>query len=138
MIKIEHIGIAVKDLKESNNLFSKLFGVSHYKMEEVESEGVKTSFFKIGENKIELLQATNEDSPIAKFLNKKGEGFHHIAFAVDDIEAEISRLKKEGFTIINETPKIGADNKLVTFLHPKSTNGVLIELCQEINNKKSC
>ncbi len=132
MNKIEHIGIAVKNLKESNELFSKLFGEPQYKMEEVKSEGVKTSFFKVGENKIELLEATKKDSPIAKFINKKGEGIHHIAFAVDDIESEIKRLKKEGFNVLNETPKKGADNKLVAFLHPKSSNGVLIELCQEI------
>jgi len=133
MNKIEHIGIAVKNLKESNTLFSKLFGEPHYKIEEVASEGVNTSFFKVGENKIELLEATKEDSAIAKFIEKKGEGIHHIAFDVTDIEAEITRLKSEGFKVINETPKKGADNKLVAFLHPKSSNGVLIELCQEIN-----
>ncbi|SHM95980.1 methylmalonyl-CoA epimerase [Polaribacter sp. KT 15] len=132
MDKIEHIGIAVKDLKVSNKLFASLFGEKHYKEEEVESEGVKTSFFKTGPNKVELLQATKEDSPIAKFIDKKGEGIHHIAFAVADINAEITRLKNEGFTVLNETPKKGADNKLVAFLHPKTTNGVLIELCQEI------
>ena len=132
MRKIEHIGIAVKNLKESNNLFEKLLGVSPYKEEEVESEGVKTSFFMNGPNKVELLEATNPDSPIAKYLEKKGEGIHHIAFDVEDIIAEIDRLKKEGFTVLNETPKKGADNKLVAFLHPKTTNGVLIELCQEI------
>ncbi len=132
MNKIEHIGIAVKNLEESNDLFSKLFGQPHYKIEEVESEGVKTSFFNVGTNKIELLEATKEDSPIAKFIEKKGEGIHHIAFDVDDIEAEIKRLKNEGFIVLNETPKKGADNKLVAFLHPKSTNGVLIELCQEM------
>lgn len=132
MEKIEHIGIAVKDLEVSNKLFASLFGEKHYKEEEVVSEGVKTSFFKSGPNKIELLQATNEGSPIAKFINKKGEGIHHIAFAVSDINAEIERLKKEGFVVLNETPKKGADNKLVAFLHPKTTNGVLIELCQEI------
>ncbi len=133
MIKnIEHIGIAVKDVKESNKLFEKLFGKPHYKTEFVETEGVKTSFFQIGSNKIELLEATNEDSPIAKFINNKGEGIHHIAFEVDDIELEIKRLQKEGFKVLNETPKKGADNKMVAFLHPKSTNGVLIELCQEI------
>ena len=132
MEKIEHIGIAVKDLERSNLLFKQLFGIPHYKIEEVASEGVKTSFFKSGPNKIELLAATNSESPIAKFIEKKGEGIHHIAFAVDDIESEIERLKNEGFTIINPTPKKGADNKLVAFLHPKSTNGVLIELCQEI------
>lgn len=130
--KIEHIGIAVKSLKDSNKLFESLFGKSHYKIESVESESVNTSFFKIGESKIELLEATNDDGPIAKFIAKKGEGIHHIAFDVDDIEAEIERLKKEGFIVLNEKPKKGADNKLVTFMHPKSTNGVLIELCQEI------
>ena len=132
MNKIEHIGIAVKDLEKANKLYAQLFDEAHYKIEEVASEGVKTSFFKVGENKIELLEATNQDSAIAKFIDKKGEGIHHIAFAVDDIEKEISRLKSEGFKVINETPKQGADNKLVAFLHPKSTNGVLIELCQEI------
>lgn len=136
MRKIEHIGIAVKSLENSNELFAKLFGEPHYKVEEVESEGVKTSFFKVGENKIELLEATKEDSPIAKFLEKKGEGIHHIAFDVEDIESEIERLKGEGFVVLNETPKKGADNKLVAFLHPKTTNGVLIELCQEMINKK--
>lgn len=132
MNKIEHIGIAVKSLKDSNVLFSKLFGESHYKVEEVENEGVNTSFFKVGDNKIELLEATKEDSPIAKFIEKKGEGIHHIAFDVDDIVSEIDRLKKEGFKVLNDIPKKGADNKLVAFLHPKSSNGVLIELCQEI------
>ncbi len=132
MRKIEHIGIAVHDLENSNELFSKLFGQVAYKTEEVASEGVKTSFFMCGPNKIELLEATNENSPIAKFLEKKGEGIHHIAFDVEDIYAEIERLKLEGFTVLNETPKKGADNKLVAFLHPKTTNGVLIELCQEI------
>lgn len=135
MNKIEHIGIAVKNLKDSNELFSKLFGEPHYKTEEVESEGVNTSFFRVGDNKIELLEATKKNSPIAKFIDKKGEGIHHIAFDVDDIEAEIKRLKKEGFKVLNEAPKKGADNKLVAFLHPKSSNGVLIELCQEIPNK---
>ncbi|WP_299383160.1 methylmalonyl-CoA epimerase [uncultured Lacinutrix sp.] len=132
MNKIEHIGIAVKNLKNSNDLFAKLFGEPHYKTEEVESEGVNTSFFQVGEDKIELLEATKEDSPIAKFIEKKGEGIHHIAFDVDDIVSEIKRLKAEGFIVLNETPKKGADNKLVAFLHPKSSNGVLIELCQEI------
>ena len=131
MDKIEHIGIAVKDIEASNKLFASLFGEAHYKMEEVASEGVKTSFFKTGPNKIELLEATNPDSPIAKFIEKKGEGIHHIAFAVTDIYAEIKRLKSEGFTVLNEEPKHGADNKLVAFLHPKTTNGVLIELCQD-------
>ncbi len=132
MEKIEHIGIAVKDLKSSNALFAKLFGAPHYKIEEVASEGVKTSFFQSGPNKIELLEATKPDSPIAKFIEKKGEGIHHIAFAVEDIVSEIARLKLEGFVVLNETPKKGADNKIVAFLHPKSTNGVLIELCQDI------
>ncbi len=130
--KIEHIGIAVKDMDDANVLFEKLLGVPSYKMEEVQSEGVLTSFFQTGVNKIELLMATNPESPIAKFLEKKGEGIHHIAFDVDDIQVEIERLKKEGFVLINEVPKKGADNKLVVFLHPKNTNGVLIELCQEI------
>ncbi|MBO0352766.1 methylmalonyl-CoA epimerase [Muricauda ruestringensis] len=132
MDKIEHIGIAVKDLEASNALFEKLLGVPHYKIEEVASEGVRTSFFKSGPNKIELLEATKPDSPIAKYLEKKGEGIHHIAFAVADIVSEIQRLKGEGFLVLNETPKKGADNKLVAFLHPKGTNGVLVELCQEI------
>ena len=134
MKKIEHIGIAVKDIEVSNQLFKALFGKPHYKIEDVESEGVKTSFFKCGPNKIELLQATNENSPIAKFIEKKGEGIHHIAFAVTDIEAEIDRLTKEGFQMIHKTPKKGADNKRIAFLHPKSTNGVLIELCQDISD----
>ncbi|WP_339700640.1 methylmalonyl-CoA epimerase [uncultured Roseivirga sp.] len=132
MRKIEHIGIAVKNLDNSNALFAKLFGEPHYKIEDVLTEGVKTSFFQVGPNKIELLEATNPDSPIAKFIEKKGEGIHHIAFDVEDIEAEIARLKAEGFTVLNETPKKGADNKIVCFLHPKSTNGVLVELCQEV------
>ena len=132
MKKIEHIGIAVKDIEASNSLFASLFGEAHYKIEEVVSEGVKTSFFMCGPNKIELLEATKPDSPIAKYIEKKGEGIHHIAFAVDDIHAEIGRLKSEGFTVLNETPNKGADNKLIAFLHPKTTNGVLIELCQDI------
>ena len=132
MKKIEHIGIAVKDLEVSNVLFEKLLGVSAYKFEDVSSEGVTTSFFSNGPNKIELLAATHSDSPIAKFIEKNGEGIHHIAFTVEDIIAEISRLKKEGFEVLNEIPKKGADNKWVAFLHPKSTNGILIELCQEI------
>ncbi len=134
MKKIEHIGIAVKDLEKSNSLFAGLFGKSHYKVEAVESEGVRTSFFEAGPNKIELLEGTHEDSPISKFIAKKGEGIHHISFAVDDILSEVTRLKKEGFVVLNETPKKGADNKLVVFLHPKSTNGVLIELCQEMGS----
>ncbi len=132
MRKIEHIGIAVKDIEISNLLFEKLFGAPPYKTEEVESEGVKTSFFMNGPNKIELLEATNAESPIAKFIEKKGEGIHHIAFDVEDIVSEMDRLKNEGFVVLNEKPKKGADNKLVVFLHPKGTNGVLIELCQEI------
>ncbi|MCH6235196.1 methylmalonyl-CoA epimerase [Cognataquiflexum rubidum] len=131
MRKIEHLGIAVKDLEKSNELFSKLLGRENYKEEVVEGEGVKTSFFMIGETKIELLEATRTDSPIAKFIDKKSEGVHHIAFDVEDIYAEMDRLKSEGFEILNETPKEGADNKIVVFLHPRSTNGVLVELCQE-------
>ncbi|GAB3916929.1 methylmalonyl-CoA epimerase [Larkinella terrae] len=132
MTNVEHIGIAVKSLAVSNDLFTRLLGCNPYKSEAVASEGVTTSFFKINQTKIELLEATNPDSPIAKFLEKKGEGIHHIAFEVADIYAEIERLKGEGFTPLNETPKRGADNKLVCFLHPKETNGVLVELCQEI------
>lgn len=132
MHKIEHIGIAVKSLETSNELFGKLFGAAHYKTEGVESEGVMTSFFQVGPNKIELLEATNPESPIAKFIEKKGEGIHHIAFDVEDIHAEMKRLEAEGFTLLNKEPKKGADNKLICFLHPKGTNGVLIELCQEI------
>jgi methylmalonyl-CoA/ethylmalonyl-CoA epimerase len=134
MNKIEHIGIAVKDLESSNEVFAALLGNEHYKTEIVESEGVLTSFFKAGPNKIELLQATSIDSPIAKFIEKRGEGIHHIAFSVENIEEEIQRLTKKGFELIHKEPKKGADNKLIAFLHPKSTNGVLIELCQEINN----
>ena len=129
---IEHIGIAVKDLETSNELFGKLFGKPHYKTESVESEHVDTSFFNLGDSKIELLHATNADSAIAKFIEKKGEGIHHIAFGVEDIEKEVERLKAEGFQPISDKPKKGADNKLVFFFHPKSANGVLIELCQEI------
>lgn len=132
MLKIEHLGIAVKNIKESNELFAKLFGKAAYKMEKVESEHVSTSFFMMGESKIELLEATDPNSPIAKFIEKKGEGLHHIAFEVEDIHAEMKRLKSEGFTLLSEEPKKGADNKLICFLHPKGTNGVLIELCQEI------
>lgn len=133
MRKIEHIGIAVKSLGQANELFAKLFGNEHYKVEAVESEGVSTSFFKMGDTKIELLEASRPDSPIAKFIEKRGEGIHHIAFAVADIEAEMQRLQQEGFVLLNEMSKRGADNKLVCFLHPKSTNGVLVELCQEIS-----
>ena len=135
MKKIEHIGIAVKDLSKSNRLYAKLLGVEHYKIECVKSEGVNTSFFKVDGNKIELLEATSPDSPIAKFIEKRGEGVHHIAFAVDDIGAEIERLKTEGFELIHHKAKPGADGKLIAFLHPKSSGGVLIELCQDISNK---
>jgi methylmalonyl-CoA/ethylmalonyl-CoA epimerase len=130
-MKLEHIGIAVKDIEASNELFKTLFNKPHYKIEEVESEGVKTSFFQVGESKIELLEATNENSAIAKFITKKGEGIHHLAFEVEDIDSEIERLSSEGFQLIHQTPKDGADNKRIAFLHPKSTNGVLVELCQE-------
>ena len=133
--KVEHIGIAVKDLKASNLLFEALLGVPHYKTEAVVSEGVTTSFFDVGTHKIELLEATQPNSPIAKFIAKKGEGVHHIAFEVENLEVELARLKAEGFELIHETPKEGADNKKIAFLHPKTTNGVLIELCQEWSNK---
>lgn len=129
--KVEHIGIAVKSLDSANTLFSKLFGKEHYKIEQVESEGVNTSFFMLGETKIELLEATKSESAIAKFIEKKGEGIHHIAYEVENILEEMERLKKEGFELINQQPKEGADNKLICFLHPKSTNGILVELCQE-------
>jgi methylmalonyl-CoA/ethylmalonyl-CoA epimerase len=132
MLRVEHIGIAVKNLAESDALFTKLFNIAPYKHEAVESEGVTTSFFQQGETKIELLEATNPNSAIAKFIEKKGEGIHHIAFEVADIYAEMERLKNEGFILLNETPKRGADNKLVCFLHPKSTNSVLVELCQGV------
>lgn len=132
MKKIEHIGIAVKNIENATKIYTSLLGHFPYKTEEVKSEAVKTSFFKTGDSKIELLEAMNSDSPIAKFIEKRGEGVHHIAFAVDDIHSEIARLKKEGFIVLNETPKKGADNKLVVFLHPRSTKGVLVELCQEI------
>jgi methylmalonyl-CoA/ethylmalonyl-CoA epimerase len=132
MEKIEHIGIAVRDIKASNLIFEKLLGSPSYKMEEVVAEGVLTSFFRIGASKIELLEATRPDSPIAKFIEKRGEGIHHIAFDVVDIHAEMQRLEAEGFVLLNAEPKRGADNKLVCFLHPKGTNGVLIELCQSI------
>ncbi|QCX53689.1 methylmalonyl-CoA epimerase [Elizabethkingia sp. JS20170427COW] len=131
-MKIEHIGIAVKSLGISDELFAKLLGKEPYKHESVEREGVTTSFFQVGDSKIELLEASKEESPIAKFIEKKGEGIHHIAFGVENIYAEIERLKENGFIFISEEPKQGADNKLVVFLHPKSTNGVLVELCQEI------
>ena len=132
MLKVEHIGIAVKDFTNAIPLFEKLLNSTCYKKEMVASENVHTAFFKQGETKIELLESTIEDGVINKFLDKKGEGIHHIAFEVNDIIAEMQRLQGEGFILLNETPKKGADNKLVCFLHPKATNGVLIELCQEI------
>jgi len=133
MKKIEHIGIAVKDINKSNDLFAKIFSKENYKSEIVESEGVTTSFFQIGESKIELVAASNTESPISKYLEKNREGMHHIAFDVEDIEKEMERLKNEGIRLLSDSPKKGADNKLICFLHPKDTNGVLIELCQEIS-----
>ncbi|MDN3595962.1 methylmalonyl-CoA epimerase [Zunongwangia endophytica] len=132
MKKIEHIGIAVSDLEAANKTYAAVMGKSHYKTEEVQSEQVITSFFEIGESKVELLAATSNDSALAKSILKRGEGLHHIAFAVDNIEAEIERLQSEGFRLLNDQPKKGADNKLIAFMHPKEANGVLIELCQEI------
>lgn len=132
MVRVEHIGIAVRDLKKVNELYEKLFSQPAYKSEKVDSEHVETSFFKIGETKIEFLEANDPGSAIAKYIDKKGEGIHHIAFEVEDIHKEMKRLEEEGFQLINESPKKGADNKLVCFIHPKSTNGVLVELCQEI------
>lgn len=132
MEKLEHIGIAVANLEEANKLFARLLGTEHYKIEDVPSEGVRTSFFKIGDVKIELLQASDANSPIAKFVGKRGEGIHHLAFEVKDIQKRIREYADRGFEVINPQPKKGADNKMVSFLHPKSTNGVLIELCQEI------
>jgi methylmalonyl-CoA/ethylmalonyl-CoA epimerase len=131
MRKIEHLGIAVNNIEESLKVYERLLNTKSYKQEIVESEGVLTTFLQIGESKIELLQATNSDSPIAKFLEKKGKGFHHIAFDVENIESEINRLEKEGFELIHKSPKAGADNKIIAFLHPKSTDGLLVELCQE-------
>jgi len=131
MQKVEHIGIAVKDLEKSIDLFEKLLDTSCYKIEKVESEKVTTGFFRKGETKIELLASTDSEGIIAKFIEKKGEGIHHIAFAVDDIESEMKRMKDAGFILLNEKPIPGADNKLICFLHPKNTNGVLIELCME-------
>lgn len=131
-MKIEHIGIAVKSLKDADKLYTELLGIAPYKMETVESEGVNTSFFQLGESKIELLEATKPESAIAKFIEKRGEGMHHIAFAVDDIYAEMERLREAGYRLLNEKPKRGADNKLVCFIHPKNCHGVLVELCQEI------
>jgi len=132
MRKIEHIGIAVHDIEASNKVFTKIFGKESYKSESVETESVITSFFQVGESKIELVAATNQNSPIAKYLTKNREGMHHIAFDVQDIKAEMKRLQSEGIRTLNDQPKQGADNKLICFLHPKDTNGVLIELCQEI------
>lgn len=131
MLRIDHIGIAVRNMADSNELFRKLLGEAHYKVETVETEKVATSFFHIGESKIELLEASDPESPIAKFIEKRGEGIHHIAFAVNDIRAEMERLEEEGFTALNREPKRGADNKLVVFLHPKTSNSVLVELCQD-------
>ncbi|WP_277481578.1 methylmalonyl-CoA epimerase [Catalinimonas alkaloidigena] len=131
MMRLEHIGIAVKDDQEAASLFARLLGEGAYKSEDVERENVKTTFFRLSNAKLELLQSLAVDSSIDKFINKRGEGIHHLAFEVDDIEMEIIRLKNNGFAFVNETPKAGADNKLICFLHPKSTNGVLIELCQE-------
>lgn len=132
MRKIEHLGIAVADIEDANDIYEKLLGVAPYKSEEVVSENVITSFFKVGPNKIELLQATDPASPIAKFIDRKGEGLHHVAFDVPDIKKEMQRLRDEGFRLLSEEPKKGADNKLICFVHPKSANGVLVELCQEI------
>lgn len=131
MEKLEHIGIAVKNMESANKLFATLLGSEHYKIEEVSSEGVRTSFFDIGGVKIELLEATRDDSPIARFIEKKGEGIHHLAFAVSDIGKSIEEYQKKGFQLINQEPKDGADGKVIVFLHPKSTNGVLVELCQD-------
>lgn len=131
MEKLEHIGIAVKNLDQSNKLFAKLLGKKHYKVEEVKSEGVRTSFFELNGIKIELLESISTDSPISKFIDKKGEGIHHLAFEVSDIQQSMTAYKQDGFQLVNESPKPGADNKLICFLHPKSSNGVLIELCQE-------
>jgi methylmalonyl-CoA/ethylmalonyl-CoA epimerase len=132
MVRLEHIGIAVKDLAKSNELFERLLGAGPYKEEEVASEHVKTSFFRVGGSKVELLEATTPDSAIARYLEKNREGIHHIAFEVEDIYAEMERLRREGFQLLNAEPKRGADNKLVCFVHPKTANGVLVELCQSV------
>lgn len=137
MEKLEHIGIAVKNIDQANQLFAKLLGSSHYKIEEVESEGVRTSFFELSGVKIELLEATRDDSPIAKFIEKRGEGIHHLAFEVSNLESSMDDYKARGFELINQAPKKGADNKMICFLHPKSTQGVLIELCQDIKVSSS-
>jgi methylmalonyl-CoA/ethylmalonyl-CoA epimerase len=131
ILKIEHLGIAVNNIDAANRLFEALLGSPSYKTEKVESEGVSTSFFKVGDSKVELLEATNENSPIAKFIAKKGEGIHHVAFEVDDIVKTMAELRSIGFELLSDVPKSGADNKLICFLHPKSTNGVLVEICQE-------
>ena len=131
MKKLEHIGIAVRDLEAANQLFARLLGTAHYKIEEVASEGVRTSFFNVGGLKIELLEATRSDSPVARFIEKRGEGIHHLAFEVDDVQNTIKQKKIEGFEPLGDQPKPGADNKLISFLHPKSTGGVLVELCQD-------
>lgn len=132
MKRLEHVGIAVKDLAAANEIYTSLFGKPEYKVEEVASEQVKTAFFQMGESKIELLESSGAESAIGKFIEKRGEGLHHLAFEVDDILAEMERLRNQGFRVLNEQPKRGADNKLVCFLHPKSANGVLVELCQTI------
>jgi len=132
MEKIEHIGIAVNSIASAGSIYEKLLNTPVYKIEDVLSENVKTAFLQCGPNKVELLEATSDDSPIAKFIAKRGEGIHHIAFEVTDIRAEMARLKGEGFVLLNEEPKLGADNKLVCFVHPKSTNGVLVELCEAV------
>jgi len=137
MEKLEHIGIAVKNLDQANAVFAKLLGREHYKIEEVESEGVRTSFFEIGGVKIELLEANRQDSPIARFIEKRGEGIHHLAFQVQDILQSLETYKKDGFEIINEKPKMGADDKMICFIHPKSTVGVLIELCEDATSFSS-
>jgi methylmalonyl-CoA/ethylmalonyl-CoA epimerase len=137
MEKLEHIGIAVRDLSKANKLFARLFGREHYKIEKVETEGVSTSFFEIGGVKIELLEATNSASPIANFIDKRGEGIHHLAFEVSDIEQALKKYADLGFEIVNREARRGADNKLIFFLHPKSTNGVLIELCQELKGDRT-
>ncbi|MBK5278578.1 MAG: methylmalonyl-CoA epimerase [Bacteroidia bacterium] len=131
MDKLEHIGIAVKNLEESNKVFAKLLGKAHYKIENVEEEGVRTSFFDVGGIKIELLEATRSDSPIAKFIEKRGEGLHHLAFATEQLDRKLAELSAEGFEPLSDKPKVGADNKMIGFIHPKTTNRVLIELCQE-------
>lgn len=133
MRKVEHIGIAVRNLEAAQATYAALFGEEHYKIEGVESEGVRTAFFRVGPNKIELLEGTGPDSPISKFIEKRGEGIHHLAFDVEDIEAEVRRLKEKGFQVLNEQPRPGADGKVVVFLHPKSSHGVLVELCQDRN-----